>query len=516
MADKIDKVIVTNLGALRTKYRQKFSMIQKAITALITADQKRGLRAQLVAVDDSTTMRRFSARPVARTDDPAQNKAAVDAIYKALAPDYLMILGSIDVVPHQDLKNPLYGNTDPDPMALGDIPYACEAPYSKQPQDFVGPTRVVGRLPDITNSTDPAYIVNLLNNAASYKPLSQTDFTKYFAVSAQIWQKSSDLSVVKTFGNDQSLHDVPPDNSEWSSDELRRMAHFFNCHGASLYAQFFGQPADGSQNFPVALDAEYLDGKTPNGAVAAAECCYGGQLYDPAQCLSRPGQAGICNTYLGNGAWGFLGSTTIAYGPPEGNAQADLMCQYFLQSVLTGASLGRATLEARQQFVAASFPPDPSDIKTLAQFNLYGDPSITPVHTAQAVLPSGVKSLAPYSAERSDRHDRRRFLFRHGISLTEQTPVPRRAAKARPSILNGLKLKSRELGMEPGETLVFTIRHHPRPKSMPNGLATTKSMATGFHVLFAQRMEDTQTDTGPRIIRIERLSERKSMVSLCP
>ena len=43
-------------------------------------------------------------------NDPAstrENKRAIDGVYKALAPDYLMILGAIDVVPHQDLKNPL-------------------------------------------------------------------------------------------------------------------------------------------------------------------------------------------------------------------------------------------------------------------------------------------------------------------------------------------------------------------------------------------------------------------------
>ena len=43
----------------------------------------------------------------------------------------------------------------------------------------------------------------------------------------------------------------------------------------------------------------------------AAECCYGAELYEPAK---AQGQAGIANTYLGEGAIGFLGSTTIAYG----------------------------------------------------------------------------------------------------------------------------------------------------------------------------------------------------------
>ena len=37
---------------------------------------------------------------------------------------------------------------------------------------------------------------------------------------------------------------------------------------------------------------------------------------------------GIGVTYLTEGAYGVFGSTTIAYGPSEGNGQADYICQY--------------------------------------------------------------------------------------------------------------------------------------------------------------------------------------------
>jgi hypothetical protein len=37
-----------------------------------------------------------------------------------------------------------------DPDVPSDLPYACEAAFSRRPQDFLGPTRVVGRLPDLT------------------------------------------------------------------------------------------------------------------------------------------------------------------------------------------------------------------------------------------------------------------------------------------------------------------------------------------------------------------------------
>src|SRR5262249_9220547 len=154
------------------------------------------------------------------------------------------------------------------------------------------------------------------------------------------------------------------------------------CHGSPNDYQFYGQPLHrqpGQQNQPIALDSCSIDRKLAKGTVAAAECCYGGQLYDPAKADGTPG---ICNTYLANKAYGFFGSTTIAYGPVETNDPtdyADILCEFFLKSVLRGASLGRATLEARQYYAWMRSPLDPTDLKTLCQFNLYADPSIAPV-----------------------------------------------------------------------------------------------------------------------------------------
>src|SRR4029453_14340311 len=105
------------------------------------------------------------------------------------------------------------------------------------------------------------------------------------------------------------------------------------------------------------------------GAGAAVECCYGAQLYDSVT-LSLP--LPICQRYLIQGAYGYFGSSTIAYGPEEGNGAADLITQYFLLAILDGASLGRAALQARQQFVQQTGELDPVDLKTLGQFNLLG------------------------------------------------------------------------------------------------------------------------------------------------
>jgi len=130
--------------------------------------------------------------------------------------------------------------------------------------------------------------------------------------------------------------------------------------------------------------------------VLSAECCYGAELYPP-----QDGQLGMAYTYLRSGAYGVFGSTTVAYGPEDGNDSADLICQYFIRSILNGASIGRAGLEARQAFVSAVAPLDPTDLKTLGQFVVLGDASIRPVESV--LTPVLAAKSAPTVSDRRAR-----------------------------------------------------------------------------------------------------------------
>jgi hypothetical protein len=350
--------------------------------------------------------------------DCAQNKQAIDDIYRAFAPDYLVILGSIDVVPHQDMLNPLYagpGGDDPDEYAFGDLPYACDVPYGQDISAFKGPTRVVSRLPDRTGAHDPQQLVNLIDVVIRHNPRPRADFQDYHSVSAEVWKASTALSARNMFGSDSDLQLVPPTGRPWPASRLARLVHFYNCHGASVDPQFYGQR--GAQ-YPEALNSQDLAGNVTEGTVVTAECCYGAELY--ATSLVQP-IAPTCNSYLEAGAVGMWASTTIAYGPASGNGQADLITQYFIMEVLAGASTGRAALEARQRFVRAASPAGPEDLKTLAQFNLYGDASVIPVD-----IPTPIKAppgTAESVAKRAGRVDRRLLLSRQGALLLASEPV---------------------------------------------------------------------------------------------
>jgi hypothetical protein len=438
----VDKVIATNVGALKAKYGTRYSLVRDAIRALIDADAKRGLQTRLVALDNATDMKRVKGAAVDGPLDEKGAKAAIDAVYKVYQPDYLLILGGPDVVPHVRLRNPMASTRDDDgdPDVPSDAPYACEAGWSRRPQAFVGPTRVVGRLPDLTETNDPRYVLTLLTAAATYARRARADYRGHFAISARVWSKSTTESVANLFGPGSAVQTSPPGGPKWAKAQLAPRVHFINCHGDTLSPKFFGEGPEG--HFTDAHDAAHLRSRVTKGSVVAAECCFGAELYAPAK---AGGQAGIANTYLGEGAYGFFGSTNIAYGPSEGQGQADLICQYFIEAVLKGASLGRATLEARQRFVAQFSHVDPADLKTAVQFLLLGDPSLQPI----AVTPHAFSrtrfmthAVSKGEVESGTRTFRRERLARAGGNLSRTLGVAVPASASVPAAVRRFLLRA--------------------------------------------------------------------------
>jgi hypothetical protein len=424
-----NKVIVTNESALLKKYAAAgLKTIQSAISALIAADAVRGLTTVLVRLDVAADMTPTGAKPVTSATDPKQNKMAVDAVFNYYTPDYLMILGAPDVVPHQDLVNPLYSAAtastgDPDPTVPSDLPYASPSPYGTSISDFKNVVRVVGRLPDVTGGTDPNYLKGLLDTASSYSVRTGTAYHTFMGLSAGVWSGSTNLSLRAAFGTAAGMRIIPPSGAPTPA-LLANPSHFVNCHGASVDQHFYGQPASGASVYPIALDSAVVAGRIRKGTLMAAECCYGAQLYDPASVTPAIHQP-MSNQYLEDGALGFLGSTTVAYGPSATNDWADLMCQYFYHSVLGGASLGRSLLQARQSYITHKSRLTGTDLKTLAQYLLLGDPSITPVAAAAAPSPTtplmkvgaGFRAVSPKAEADIERATRRQELAQNGLAL---------------------------------------------------------------------------------------------------
>lgn len=430
-----DKVIVSNRSALTAKYGAAgFKKIDSALEKLVAADKARRLTTRVVFVDDAIDMTSLGATVVGSASNKAQNKAAIDGIFTALTPDYLMILGAVDVVPHQDLANPVFDPKHPtfdeDKIVPSDLPYACEAPGSSAIEDFIAPSRVVGRLPDVTGADHPKYLLGLLGHAI--EPVTGTSSAvTAFGLTAKVWQRSTSKTMRSLFGHGHLPRVSPEDGPEWTAKELESRFHFINCHGDKRSPQFFGEPND----YPVAHDAKFITSRIRAGTVAAAECCYGAELYDPR---GQTGQIGIGNTYLGCGALAYFGSTTIAYGPATRNNYADVICKLFIEEVLKGRSTGDAVLTARLRYAKLMKPIDAFDLKTLGQFILLGDPSIHPVRKSKPKAKAKArarsfgeptkpaKPTAQFDRSASARSDRRRRSRQEAEVIEATAPVASR------------------------------------------------------------------------------------------
>jgi hypothetical protein len=405
-------------------------------------------------------------------------KRAVDAVYGATRPDYLVLLGAPDVVPLQPLRNPFAAaDDDPDPVVTSDLPYACNAAFGRGIERFVGPTRVLGRLPDEAGASDPALLLQLLDVAAGWRSRPAAAYDTCFALTADAWTRSTRRSVATIVRDGGVIHRAPPAGPRWTRAQLAHRLLFVNCHGAPADPMFYGEGRTGEQTD--AIVSPELEGCVRPGAVAAAECCYGADLYDPAAFGVEPG---ICSRFLQEGGYGFFGSTTVAYGPEAGNEYADLITQYFLQEVRAGASLGRAALQAQQRFVIESAPLDPADLKTIAQFCLLGDPSIHPARVAR----SGRRSAA-----KADTTGMRRRRLAHRGARLEQSAArveTRASRETSHAIEDALIDAALHHHVEPRQVLSYTIRPGRAPSAVGARLLTPDQVrASGrYHVVFAR------------------------------
>lgn len=272
------KVLVGNKAALIEKYQKAgFGKVVAAVRVLIAADKQRGIDTSLIFLDDPVAMRRHRGKAVTDLRSGQQHKEAIDAIYHSVRPDYLAILDAPDVVPHVSMRNPAPEDDDPD--VPSDLPYGCDAPFSRDVRDYRAVTRVVGRIPGMQHADRPTLLVKMLKASADFKPRARKDYLAYFALSALVWQKATTRNVEGIFGANARIHTSPPTVNAAANRFLSPLTHLINCHGDTLSPNFFGEH-DGNTDF-IALTTEGVARHARARTVIAAECCYGAELYDP-------------------------------------------------------------------------------------------------------------------------------------------------------------------------------------------------------------------------------------------
>ena len=384
----------------------RVGLIKKAIKRWIAADAARGMKTIHLALDDPKAMKAFKVPAITGPLTASKVKRTLDALVSRLSPDYIVVLGAHDVIPLFLVPNPSGDATgDDDDEVPTDNPYACSTPFAKNKRTtYLVPDRVLGRIPDLPGSSDPSWLVDSLDHATTWTSRPLSAYTKSLLVCCDSW-RGSGRECASTLGFDAGeLLITPPtlDGSPLTRKRHGRLLHMIKCHGTPKDSAFYGERQG---KFPEALRSPSLLGRTKRDAVVGAMCCYGASLFDPADPAAlKPNELPIPSVYLKQGAHGFLGSTTIAWVGPDTMMCADWVVSAFLKSAVTGSSLGRAALEAKQDFLRwlqqQGVQPDVADEKTLMQFVLLGDPSI---HPAAAGSPASAGTSANGAAKTKNK-----------------------------------------------------------------------------------------------------------------
>jgi hypothetical protein len=251
------------------------------------------------------------------------------------------------------------------------------------------PARAVGRIPDHPGDSAASFAARI---AGLCSPVPAVLAGPFYLLSAKVWERTT-ASMAAKLDAAAAVDVAPPRKpSNFRSAAFvlsNAFRHLYNLHGSDRAAPWFGQEGNRYPPAfdPTAVEALAADGKV-QGALVVAQACYGAFLLMPGG-PRRPSQA--CSlSFLEKGAAAFLGSTTIAYGGTSGPMVcSDVLAFEFLRAASEGVALGEALQKARSILVSSiQSPPAGSELKTLLQFVLYGDPVRAWTSPAGALRPT--------------------------------------------------------------------------------------------------------------------------------
>lgn len=356
-------VLYTNLNLLSQNLGIPKEDILTAINNFITVRKADGISYELFDVSD-------------KISNNSSLQEHISLVHSAVSQGqrYLFILGDNEIIPTCVWDN-MASDREHDSDVSSDLPFATldsESPFYGKKFDFDN-CLYVGRLPT-------AVIMNYLNNIASYtKPSSINSF----AMSAMVWTMETMELYGQVRNASDNVHGPEMETSplfelgqEQSSIPSNTNLLLFNLHGSNQTEFWYGQ--EGS-DYPEAMSHESLDHLT-EPYFLAVEACYGARYENLSISQS------ILLSALNSKCLSFLGSSRIAFGRPmpEGCC-ADVVCSEHLVNLLKGMRAGEAFNLARKKLMEDS---GPDEIKTLAEFSLYGDPSLSIIQNMEKSIPN--------------------------------------------------------------------------------------------------------------------------------
>lgn len=288
---------------------------------------------------------------------------ALREIVDVARPKYLFILGNENVIDVARWENEA---SDGDEEVESDLCYATldtESPWNGQEYDFDEVMRV-GRLPTYSGE-DFEKFKAYFDTAASH--IGRMERIVPYGLSALVWEEESNYEFGKTASRKV---DASP-NVEYSNVGSRMGSEanllFFNLHGSDRAEYWYGQ--DG-RDYPKAFAPSVLT-RIARPYFLGVEACYGARYLD-----GLTPEDSIVLTAMQNHCIAFLGSSKIAFGTssPSGSC-ADLVIGSYVRCISKGESAGDAHITGLERLTEDWNSLDDADIKTMAEFALYGDPS---------------------------------------------------------------------------------------------------------------------------------------------
>ena len=342
-ADKLGIVLTNTQGAMDT------TAFTQALNSYIAHKAARGVQYYVLDIKDQLV------RGLPALDIEEMTELLRD-VYSVAVPEYVMIVGDSTVIPCAEWINVCNDSDETVPSDLAYITLYTGSPWDGVVFDFENIPQI-GRIPAKAENGF-ATAIRYFNNMMLFEGYNAT---KSFAYSALVWEQTSRVEFAH----------LRPDlvtSPVYTSANLGRVGGeynmvCFNLHGSDEGHAWYGQEG---WDFPEAFNKELLP--VNGGYALLTEACYG----------ARPTYSeSIVVNALENNCIAFVGSSKIAFGCGDGSlCCADIIAQSFTKGFVNGMTAGKAFLSALSALNSPHYMCE-EDIKTLAEFALYADPSVT-------------------------------------------------------------------------------------------------------------------------------------------
>lgn len=270
-------------------------------------------------------------------------------------PEAVCLIGGGDDLPHARFDDP----TGTEEWVLTDNDYGCARPLHDADRAHAD------GLPDVPVCRIPTRDIDVVERLLRVRADLPATWAGGVAVSTQKWAQAS-AEVQRQMGAEAAgvLRQSPPWDAKRDDSPLGEGAGrlYFNVHGSDQVPWWVG---DGGGEYPRAFEANDVEGVL-NNALLVSEACYGARHDEGAE--------NIAIAFLMAGGSAFVGSTIIAWGPPEPPISlADVIVCETVRALDQGYALPEALLRAKQ-LVARSGRLSPQAANTVSSFQAFGPP----------------------------------------------------------------------------------------------------------------------------------------------